>query len=133
VKRSRIWTVLAISLAVLAVLISAGAYYIARFMDRFGECEVVVRRSIQSPNGTKALVVFQRECNATVPFNTQISIASSQGQFSPQRTPPFFVMLGNADVSVRWTKDDVVEVDSPTGATIRKQESNVGETRIEYK
>lgn len=34
-----------------------------------------VHNSIPSPNGDKSLVIFGKECGATVEFNTQASIA----------------------------------------------------------
>jgi hypothetical protein len=63
------WTV-AVVLGVACAAIVGVALYIDYFMSAFGECKTVFRSSIPSLDGKKSVVIFGKECGATVVFNT---------------------------------------------------------------
>lgn len=90
-RKHRWWTAIPIVIAFCAV---TGAGFIWYFMNLFGECKTDVRKSIPSPDTKNVVVVFGKECNATVGFNTQLSIAPAGSAFSAEKYPAFFVTSG---------------------------------------
>ena len=131
--RRRIWWI-AIPVVALIAVIAGGAVYVWYALSSFGECETEIRRTIPSPNGKKSLVVFGRDCGATTGFNTQLSIASAGGPFSPQKNPAFFVTSGLHDVMASWLGDSTVEIAPiPGGDKIFRNEQNAGDVKVVYK
>ena len=125
-----------ISIAVLLGALCAlaiGLYVVLSFMDDFGACQLTILSSIASPSGRKKLVTFSRECNATVPLNTQMSIMSSPRSFSPEQSPPFFVALQGPRITAGWVSEDLVEVAVPAEGAIVRRDTSVGNVRIEYR
>ena len=132
-KMRRIWWII-IPVVALCATIAGVALYVESFMSGFGECKTDIRRTISSPNGKKSLVIFGKECGATVGFNTQMSIASAGGPFSPEKNPAFFVTSGLHVVMASWLGDGAVEIAViPGGDEIFKREQNVGDVKVVYK
>jgi len=90
----RIWWMVIPVITVCAV-IAVAAFNIAYFMDGFGACKTVVRNSMPSPDGTKSIVIFGKECGATVGFNTQASISTTGSSFSPEKSDAFLLFPGS--------------------------------------
>jgi len=131
-KRRRIWWII-IPVAAACAVIGGGAIYIAYFMSGFGACETVIRSSIPSPDGSKSVVIFGKECGATVPFNTQASIAPAGGPFSPEKNPAFFAISGLHVVMAKWLGDNAVEIALiPGGSKVFRSERRVGDIKIAY-
>jgi hypothetical protein len=129
----RIWWMV-IPVVTVCAVIAVAALNIACFMDGFGACKTVVRNSMPSPDGTKSIVIFGKECGATVGFNTQVSIAPSGGSFSQEKSPAFFAISGEHSIMAKWLGDSTVEISSiPEGERVLKSEQRVGEIRISYK
>jgi hypothetical protein len=126
------WTV-AVVLGIACAVIVGGALYMNNFMSAFGECKIVVRSSLPSPDGKQTIVIFGKECGATVGFNTQASIALAHGSFSPDKNPAFFVISDRPDVMVRWLGDHAVQVVVPKGAKVFRSEQSVGDIEVEYR
>ena len=126
------WTIIPV-VAVCAV-IAAGALYIESFVSGFGACKTVVRGSIPSPDGSKSLVIFGKECGATVGFNTQASIAPAGSPFSPEKNPAFFAISGEHVVMARWLGDSAVEIVGliPGGGKVFRSEPSVGDIKVVY-
>jgi hypothetical protein len=128
-----IWWIV-IPVVTVCAVIAVAALNIAYFMDGFGACKTVVRNSMPSPDGTKSIVIFGKECGATVGFNTQVSIAPSGGSFSQEKSPAFFAISGEHSIMAKWLGDSTVEISSiPEGERVLKSEQRVGEIRITYK
>jgi hypothetical protein len=116
----RIWWT-AIPVAAICTVIGVAVLNIAYFMDGFGACKTVVRSSIPSPDGTKSIVIFGKECGATVGFNTQASIAPTDSPFSTEKSPAFFAISGEHVVIAKWLGDSTVEISSiPKGERVFK-------------
>jgi hypothetical protein len=129
----RIWWIV-ITVAAVCAVIAVAALNIAYFMDGFGACKTVVRSSIPSPDGTKSIVIFGKECGATVGFNTQASIAPIDGSFSFEQSPAFFVASGGHVIMAKWLGNSTVEISSiPERETVFKSEQRVGDIEITYK
>jgi hypothetical protein len=104
------------------------------FMSAFGECATVIRGSTPSPDRSKVVVVFRRNCGATVPFNTQASMAPAGDAFSPDRSPAFFVVAGTPEVIVSWLGEAAVEIAMIPGADrIFKSKQSVAGVKVLYK
>jgi hypothetical protein len=124
---------LIVSLVVAVAALSAGGIsYISHIEGSSGECDVAIRKSIPSPNGSKAIIIFGMECGATVGFNTQASIAPAGGSFAPSDNPPFFAISGKDDVAVVWLENYIVQVVIPNGAKVFKKEQRVGDVDVKY-
>ena len=96
------------------------------------DCETVVHSSKPSPNGKYAVVIFERECGATVGFNTQASIAPAGDRFSPEKSPAFFAISGKQDVMAKWLGDGAVEITVIPGGKIFRSENSVGDVKVVY-
>jgi hypothetical protein len=128
-KRRRIWWIV----IPVVVLIAGGALYVRYVASIVGECETVVRSSIPSPDGSKSIVIFGKECGATVPFNTQASIAPAGDPFSPEKNPAFFAISGLHVVMAKWLGDDAVEIALiPGGSKVFRSERRVGDIKVVY-
>ena len=132
-KRRYVRRVVVATLCIVCAMITGGTLYIDYLMSAFGGCKAVVRSSIISPDGNKSIVIFGKECGATVGFNTQASIAPVRGPFSPEKNPAFFAISDRPDVMAKWIGDNAVEVVIPKGVGVFRSEQSVGEVRIEYR
>jgi hypothetical protein len=117
--------------AVFAV-IAGGALYVDHFMNHFGACNTAIRNSIPSPDGKKAIVIFEKECGAIVGFNTHASVAPTDRSFSPDKNPAFFVISGEQVVMAKWLGESEVEITVIPGGTVFKSENSVGDIKIAY-
>jgi hypothetical protein len=99
----------------------------------FDPCETVIRNSIPSPDGSNSIVVFGRECGATVGFNTQASIAPTGSSFSATKYPAFFVVSGLQVVVAKWLGEHAIEIAMIPGTDkVFKREHHVGNIEIRY-
>jgi hypothetical protein len=129
----RIWWIV-IPVVTVCALVAVAALNVAYLVDGFGACETAIRRSIPSPDGTKSIVIFGKECGATVGFNTQVSIAPSGGSFSQEKNPAFFAISGEHSIMAKWLGDSTVEISSvPERERVLKSEQRIGDIRITYK
>jgi len=119
-----------IPLLAACALILGSALYVISGLD---PCETVIRKSIPSPDGSNSIVVFGRECGATVGFNTQVSIAPAGSAFSADKYPAFFVVSGVQAVMARWLEERAVEITIIPGAEkVFRREQRAGDFRIIY-
>ena len=124
----------AIGLVAFSAAIGAGFLSIDYIMYPFGRCETIIRNLIPSPDGRQSIVIFQRECGATVGFNTQASIAEAGRIFSTEEDPPFLVISGSPEIIAKWAGDHVVEVALIKGGDkVLRSEQSVGEIQVVYK
>lgn len=114
--------------------LAGGALFFCYVESTAGDCKTDVRRSIPSPDGEKSLVVFTRECGASVGFNTQISVAPARGSFSFENYPAFFATSGVHDVTAIWLGGNTVEIALiPGGGQLFRSEQSVGDIKVVYK
>lgn len=116
-------------LAALSISVACIAFYRISIFD---PCVEVIRNTIPAPDQKAAVVVFERGCGATSPFNTQISLATMDQPFSSKKDPPFFIISGQRNLLVKWTGEKTVTVGAPAGSTIFKKENKVDEISVEY-
>jgi hypothetical protein len=97
--------------------IAVGAVAVC-FFARFDPCDTVIERVIPSPDNGKALIVFRRDCGATVDFNTQVSVVPSGRKFSFDDYPPFFGISGKPALNVVWLSGNRVRIVIPRSEKI---------------
>jgi hypothetical protein len=133
-NRRHVWWIFVSFLVLLCAVVASGALYVSYVTSGFGACRSVILSSMVSPDGARSVVISRKECAATVPYNTQASIAVAGEPFSIEKNPAFFVITGSPDIITRWRGNDVVEIALiPGGGKISRNEEKVGDIRIEYK
>ena len=63
-----------------------------------------------SPDGEHVAITFIRNCGATTPFNTQVSILDMPG-YLPNEAGNLFRVEGKHPVSVRWESNEQLTID----------------------
>jgi hypothetical protein len=75
-----------------------------------------------------SIVVFRKQCAATVPYSTQASIAPSGIAFSAEKIPAFFVVAGTPAVTANWLSNNAVEISAiPNGGKVFRSQQSVGD------
>lgn len=121
-----------IVIAGVVAILSLAVYFVTAWPG-FDPCDTVVRRTVPSPSGKAALVVFERDCGATTPFNTQVSLLPAKKTFSPAAYPSFLSVRERQDLHVRWLDEASVEIVVPPDAQVYRQEPSVGGVAVTYK
>jgi hypothetical protein len=130
-SRKRRWFVVA-TIVILAAL-SAICIPVMIFAFSVMGCETNVKRLTPSIDGKRMIVMFEKECGATVGFKTQLSLSHSGRKFSSDENPPFLVVDGRHDLSVRWLGEKAIVVDLPIGERVLRNEQRVDDVVVEYK
>ncbi len=132
-KRPHIWLIIVAFLATVGGSVAGGALYIA-YRGGTPECRTAIRRSIPSPDGSQSVVIFERECGATVGFNTQASISPAGSSFSVEKNPAFLVVSGRSDVTARWLGNGIVEISLiPGSGKVFRSGQTIGDIKVEYR
>jgi hypothetical protein len=107
----------------LVAVIAGGALSVAYTGGLFGSCKTVVLDTIPSPDGSRSIVIFRKQCAAAVPYSTQASVAPAGVAFSAERIPAFFIVAGTPAISVNWLANNKVEM-AVTPAVARSSEAS---------
>jgi hypothetical protein len=95
------------------------------------ECSNAIISESPSPDGKRKVVLFSRECGATVPSNTQAMIMAHDEKLSPDATGNTFI-LDQGTVTASWKDDGHIIVTFGQTARFYKQESSAQGIAIEY-
>jgi len=95
------------------------------------DCINEVREELVSPDGTKKVVVFTRNCGATTGPNTQASILDKTERLPDEAGTAFIIDKGGAKVF--WKKDGGILVILDSTARVFKKEPSVRGVAIEYR
>lgn len=90
----------------------------------------IISQSV-SPDGTKKIVVFSRNCGATTGFNTQGSILNQSEELPNEQGTAFIADKTTAKVS--WSDDSRLVVAFEVGVQIFKEETSDRGVAIEYR
>ena len=117
----------------LAVVAGAAGCLIVYLAYVFDPCDVAIRRWTRSPDGSLLVVVFEKECGATVAFNTQVSLAPANTAFRPNKSPPFLILPGKHadDIVLHRSAAKTLEVTLPQGEQVFRREARVDAIAIE--
>ena len=119
---------------ILVAVIAGGALSVAYTGSLFGDCKTVVLDTVPSPDGSRSIVVFRKQCAATVPYSTQASVAPTGVAFSAERIPAFFIVAGTPDVRANWRSNNAVEIAViPGGGKVFRNQQSVGDIEVLYR
>jgi hypothetical protein len=122
-----------LAVVVLLALLTSAYLYLDYIFDRFGECRIVRLTNVPSPDGSKLVLTYRKECGATVPYSTHAGITSAQSFSSPEIEPPFLSIRGTQDIFATWSGEQTVRIGLIPGAgTVYKRNQSAGVIRIEY-
>ena len=118
----------------IAAAIGGGVLSVYYAFDSFGACTNAVLNTIASPDGSKVVVIFRKECNATVPYSVQANLAPANLSSPAEKVPPFFVIRGTPVVTAEWQGNRSVSINIiPAGGKVFRSQESVGDIKIEYK
>jgi hypothetical protein len=95
------------------------------------ECSNEVSRVLMSPDGSKKLVVFSRDCGATTGFNTQLSLLGA-GDGLPDESGNVLV-ADQVDLKVAWESDQRVAVSLRSSVQVYKKKTEFGGVSFGYR
>lgn len=96
-----------------------------------GCCNNEVEQTISSPSGASKAFVFNRDCGATVAFNTQVSITSGATDV-PRGVGNALVLNGQVPLQLRWVSDRKLAISGLGSARVAVKNASVGEVTITY-
>jgi len=94
------------------------------------DCANEVGQELMSPDGTKKIVIFLRNCGATTGYNTQASILEVNESLPNDAGSAFIIDSGS--VTVSWTSEDEILVIIEGNARVFKKELSDRDVTIEY-
>jgi len=120
-------------IAVIAALVVGGAFFRDDILEYSRiACATTIKRMVPSSDATRTAVIFERECGATAPFNTQVSLVPNGESFSPGRYPSFLSIGGQHALAIRWTGERALEVDLPQNDRVFRNETTVDDVSVTY-
>ena len=96
--------------AVLGALLFMGLAACVYFVSTFDICETRIAADKASPDGKLRLVLFHRDCGATVGFNSQVSLVPAGAAFSFDAHPAFVSVSGDAGLEAHWAANGTISV-----------------------
>ena len=94
-------------------------------------CENEVSAAVRSPSGKVKAVVFNRNCGATVGFNTQVSILSADAAL-PDDPGNALIVDDDVPLALHWESDHSLRIAGTLSSRVFKQEKVVAGVRITY-
>lgn len=94
-------------------------------------CENEISQTIASPSGRMKAVVFNRVCDATVGFNTQVSLIPATARL-PNDGGNVLVVDDTVRLKVEWESDVAVRITGRLDTQIFKQEASVSGVQVAY-
>lgn len=106
-------------------------FFLFAFTSCLGfDCTNEVEQELLSPDGTKKVVIFLRNCGATTGYNTQASILESDEDLPNDSGTAFIIDSGSATVS--WKSDNELLVIIERSARVFKKEISDRDVTLEY-
>ncbi|MFC3552483.1 hypothetical protein ACFOLC_15875 [Lysobacter cavernae] len=95
-------------------------------------CSNEVVQTVLSPSGQRKAIVFNRNCGATVGFNTQLSIIPAHDDLPPD-SGNTLVLDGTIPLRMKWQSDSDLTVLWSGSAKIFEQQRSVGDVSVTYR
>ena len=107
-------------------------------------CRDTVVSKHSSPDGRFVVVVFYRDCGATTPFTTEISVMRSGEDVSGGSAGNIFSMTdppgahetlsrnGVIEARLDWRSPQLLAISTPRRAVVGKRVQSFGDIKIEY-
>jgi hypothetical protein len=94
------------------------------------ECSNTQQSRLDSPDASRSLVVFTRDCGA-MGLNTQAAVMPADGTLEGDATG-FLALEGQHTVAARWDAYGNLEVSIPPGAVVVQQQDEAAGIAIIY-
>ena len=94
-------------------------------------CENEISQTVRSPSGKMKVVVFNRGCDATVGFNTQVSLLPASAPL-PNDGGNVLIVDETVPLKVEWDSDAAVRITGKLHTQIFKQEVSVSGVQVAY-
>lgn len=101
-------------------------------IEKLFTCELIVHKTLVSPDKKHKAVIFEKSCGATAVFNSQLSIVPVAHKFSPGVFPPVLVVRGRHEISARWKNAKSLAVTLRTGVRIARRLGNQDGIQLAY-
>lgn len=121
------------------------AVWVGRFFFLMGStCGNEILESLNSPNGTKKVVVFVRNCGATTDWSTQASIIGIDDALSSNDTgnamiidPDYgkakpLAIKGWAIIKAKWENPNLLNLHHSKDAAVYFQDEKIGNVEIKF-
>jgi hypothetical protein len=134
-RRKLLPTIIAVTVVVLSVIAVSGLIFVHQVeqsVATFGRCSPSVQERMESPDRNYVAIVFSMECNATVGFNTQLSIARRDEAFSPKQHRAILILAGHHQLEPSWTDGNALIVRVPAGITTFRKEQPEINVQVQY-
>ena len=95
-------------------------------------CETEIKRVVSNVAETRVAIVYEKNCGATTPNNTQVAIVRSPVEFS-ENSSSVFSAHGQHDLVATWQSDSALEITLPVNETIYNQQSAFEGVVIKYR
>jgi len=96
-------------------------------------CDVTTKEKVVSPNRDLIAVVFEKNCGATTPENTQIGIQRSSSRSPENDLTPFVVVHGHHRLAIKWLDNDHIEITLPKNDKVYRQNSHAEGVSVTYR
>ncbi len=96
-------------------------YIIYVYIALSEDCEFKINKKIISPNNDMVVFEFEKECGATTPFNTQVSISKTGKKNDFSNEMPFLVIRCRYNLSIKWVNDKLISIYIPNDVEIYKK------------
>jgi hypothetical protein len=103
-----------------------------RACEALNPCSNSVTASIVSPDQSKKLVVFVRDCGATTSFSSQVSLIDSHDKL-PNDPGNLLVVGKKAAMQAAWTNDSAAVLTYPAKSEVFKQVAKLDGVSVTYK
>ena len=122
-----------VAVTAMLVLLSGVVLYVSYLGSLFGGCGIVRLKEAPSPDGSRLVVTYRKECGATVPYSTHAALVAAGLSSLTETAPPFLSVRGIQDIQATWIGQQTVRVGLIPGTnTFYKRDQSVGDIRIEY-
>jgi hypothetical protein len=139
--KMRMKSIVSLTIGALAVILCA-ALYVMMLGSPFFDCVNTPLYEVNSPDERVKVAVFERNCGATTPFTTQVSVLPSSSSL-PNGVGNALVLDtdhgrapsgpgGGPEVRVRWEASDHVVIQHHVKARLGKVKTQVGGVQIDY-
>ena len=100
--------------------------------DITGACANTVVSERPSPDSALRVVVFERNCGATTPFSTHVSVLESGVNLPDSSGNVFAADQYRLETVARWSSPDTIEIRHDSRARVFKREPEIGNVRVRY-
>ncbi|MDZ4786106.1 MAG: hypothetical protein SGJ02_08525 [bacterium] len=93
-------------------------------------CEIANVMEVPSTSGKYIATIYNKECNATIPFNTHVCLTIKGEPFSPSNEQDILIMKDKDNITLSWLDDQHLKI-SIKSSQVYKSEKSWNDVSIE--